>query len=406
MKRKLLVINSALRRGSTGHITELIASLARKDGWECCIAHGARFVGNSEVPSFQISGRVEELMHFLTSKCFDRHGLGSVRPTKSLIKHIEYMQPDVVHLHNIHGYYVNHKLLLGYLAEKRIPTVITMHDFWLMTGHCAYINKNCDKWETGCGHCPRLGEYPSALTDHTKKNWEIKRKLFGSFDNDRLVIVPVSHWLERFAKLSLLGGCKITTIQNGIDTKVFSPYEEKHSKLWESIDWSKLTIITVADRWTSANGFDKILQLSNLLPNEMQIVMVGLNEQQMKGLPDKIVGLGHTDNVQQLVELYSSADVLFNASTEVTFGLVTAEAMACGTPAIVFRNTAGEEIVDENTGFVVDDLNEILKVVGLCRENAEQYKKNCRDRIVSCFDSEKQYSKYIELYSDILQNNR
>lgn len=399
----LLQINTTIGRGSTGRIAELISMLAQKAGWECYIAHGPRFVGISEMFSFQISNRYDELKHFFISRFFDRHGLGSCSPTRKLIEQIEEIKPDVVQIHNIHGYYANYKILFRYLAEKGIHTVMTMHDFWLMTGHCAYINKSCDKWETGCGHCPRLKEYPAAFFDRSEKNWALKEELFSTFDKDRLVLVPVSYWLEAFAKRSLLSECHFHVIQNGVDTHVFQPYQGEHSELWKKIDWKKHTIISVADRWTEANGFNDIIALGNSLPDGMQILMVGLNDQQMQGLPDKIVGIGHTDNVQQLVELYTSADVLFNSSTEVTFGLVTAEAMACGTPAIVIKGTAGDEIIDSETGYAISRIEEIPGIVYSCRQNAESFKLKCRNRIVEHFNSAKQYAKYIELYSDFLK---
>lgn len=399
----LLQINTTVGRGSTGRIAELISMLAQKAGWECYIAHGPRFVGTSEMFSFQISNRYDELKHFFISRFFDRHGLGSCSPTRKLIEQIEEIKPDVVQIHNIHGYYANYKILFRYLAEKGIPTVMTMHDFWLMTGHCAYINKSCGKWETGCGHCSRLREYPAAVFDHTRENWALKKELFSTFDMDRLVLVPVSYWLEAFAKRSLLSECHFHVIQNGVDTHVFQPYQGEHSELWKKIDWKKHTIISVADRWTEANGFNDIIALGKSLPDRMQILMVGLNDQQMQGLPDKIVGIGHTDNVQQLVELYTSADVLFNSSTEVTFGLVTAEAMACGTPAIVIKGTAGDEIIDSETGYAISRIEEIPGIVYSCRQNAESFKLKCRNRIVEHFNSAKQYAKYIELYSDFLK---
>lgn len=400
---KLLVINATLGRGSTGHIAEALATLARQQGWDTFAAHGSRYVGNSDMFTLQIGSKRDVLLHYLESRIFDRHGLGSKTATRKLIEEIDEIKPDVIHIHNIHGYYANYKMLFKYLAEKGIPTVMTMHDFWLMTGHCAYINKSCEKWKIGCGNCPRLSEYPASLFDRSCKNWMLKKTLFGAFDKDKLIIVPVSYWLERFAKRSLLHNCHFKVIQNGVDVKLFQPYEGEHSDLWKKIDWSKHTIITVADRWTDANGFNDIIELSRILPENMQIVMVGLNYQQQQGLPSKIVGIGHTDNVKQLVELYTSADVLFNSSTEVTFGLVTAEAMACGTPAIVFKNTAGEEIVNEETGFAITDIKEIPALVCKCKENANAYKVDCRKRIVENFDSVKQYSKYVTLYNELLQ---
>lgn len=399
----LLQINSALGRGSTGRISEQIASLAKQKGWSCVIAHGSRFTRDSEISSFQISTKIEELFHYMVSRVLDSHGLVSLRATKRLIRHIEKIKPDVVHIHNIHGYYANYKLLFEFLVEKGIPTVFTMHDFWLMTGHCAYINKSCSKWETGCGKCPRLKEYPASFFDCSHRNWVLKKKLFDSFDKDKLVIVPVSYWLEGFTKKSLLRNSKIHTIQNGINTNIFHPYEGKHSELYNSIDWNKYTIITVADRWTEANGFKEIITLSGIIPDNMQILMVGLSNKQMQCVPGNIVGISHLDNVNQLIELYTKADVLFNASREVTFGLVTAEAMACGTPAIVIKNTAGEEIINEATGFVIDNLYEIPKIVYKCREKSNEYKVSCRKRIVENYDSISQFAKYIELYNSILR---
>lgn len=401
----LYQINTAIGCGSTGRIAELISLLAREAGWECYIAHGSRFVGSSEMMSYQMTGPIEEIMHYISSRVFDRHGLGSCAATRRLINRIEAIRPDVVHIHNIHGYFANYKILFRYLAEKGIPTVMTMHDFWLMTGHCAYINNSCDKWQTGCGLCPRLGEYPASIFDRTKKNWILKKELFDSFDLKKLVVVPVSNWLHGFAKQSLLSNCQFRVIQNGVDTKVFHPYAGEHSEMWKKIDWKKYTMITVADRWTEANGFYDILRLSQIMPEGMQIVIVGLNDQQVKELPENIVGIVHTDNVQQLVELYSSSDVLFNSSKEVTFGLVTAEAMACGTPAIVFKNTAGEEIIDNETGYSIDCIDEIPSLVYSCRKKSSIYKDSCRKRILDNFDSVKQYSKYITLYDELLKTN-
>lgn len=399
----LLQLDTCLGVGSTGKIAEIIGGLARQSGWDSYMCHGSRFVRKSSLSSYQVGGKLDEYGHYILSRVFDRHGLGSCGPTRGLINHLEEIKPDVVQIHNIHGYYANYKMLFQYLAEKGIPTVMTMHDFWLMTGHCAYINKSCDKWETGCGKCPRLGEYPASILDRTRKNLTLKNDLFNAFDKNKLVIVPVSYWLEGYAKRSILHDCQFEVIQNGVDTKLFKSFDGEHSDLYKRIDWGKFTIITVADRWTDANGFNDIIELGKSLPDGMQILMVGLNDQQMQGLPEKIVGIGHTDNVGQLIELYTAADALFNASREVTFGLVTAEAMACGTPAIVFRNTAGEEIVDGNTGYVIDAISEIPDLVYVCREKAEVYKQSCRERIVDKFDSIKQYSKYIDLYTSLLK---
>ena len=399
---RLLQINTTLGLGSTGKIAKVIASQAQLYGWECFFMHGSRYVGTPDSQSYQVSSKLSEFLHFVLSKFFDLHGLGSYLHTKTLIKKIKELHPDIVHIHNIHGYYANYRLLLSFLAKYNYTTLITMHDFWLITGHCAYINKRCDKWLYGCGRCPRLSDYPSAIVDNSKHNWMIKSKIFSLFKKDSLYIVPVSKWLEGFVKKSLLKNCNITCIQNGVDTNVFKPFEGEHTCLWRAIDWNKYTIITVADRWTNANGFDDVIRLSYLLPPDMQILMVGLSDCQIQELPANIIGVRHTQDVSQLVELYTSSDILFNVSKEVTFGLVTAEAMACGTPAVVFKGTAGEEIIDEKTGFAISDINEVPNLVYLSRINASVSRTLCRKRILESFDSVKQYSKYIALYNDIL----
>ena len=221
---RLLQINTTLGRGSTGKITKVISRQAQLCGWECFIMHGSRYVGDSDGHSYQVSHKGSEFLHFILSRFLDRHGLGSYIQTKKLIKKIKELHPDIVHIHNIHGYYVNYKLLLSFLAKYNYPTVVTMHDFWLITGHCAYINKKCDKWIYGCGNCPRLRDYPSAIIDNSKRNWLVKSKLFSLFGVDSLFVVPVSKWLERYVRKSYLKGANITCIQNGVDTSIFKPY--------------------------------------------------------------------------------------------------------------------------------------------------------------------------------------
>ena len=398
----LLQINSTIGRGSTGRIAEIIGTLAINSGWDSYIAHGSRYVGKSSSKRYQISGKFHEIIHFLYTRFFDKHGLASLLPTRSLIKKIKQIRPDIVQIHNIHGYYVNYKMLFQYLAKSGIPTIITMHDFWLITGHCAYINSSCSRWVDGCGQCPRLKEYPTSYVDLSHSNWAQKKKLFEAFDKTKLIIVPVSNWLEQYVEKSFLGASFIRTIPNGVDTNLFRAFTRTGYEDLEKIDWSKYTILSVADRWTDANGYNDIINLSFILPANMQIIMVGLNEQQLSELPENIIGICHTQNTEQLIYFYASADVLFNASKEVTFGLVTAEAMACGTPAIVYRNTAGEEIINEKTGFIIDNISQIPDIVRQCREKSESFKIDCRNRIVEHFDSFKQYSKYIELYTSII----
>ena len=395
---KLLQINSVVNTGSTGRIAEQLGVLAISQGWESYIAYGREARG-SQSRLIKIGSKWDVNFHAIGSILTDRHGLFSRYATKRFLQQVDIIQPDVVHLHNLHGYYINVPMLLRYLKQKNIPTVITMHDFWLMTGHCAYINQSCDRWKTGCGNCPRLNQYPAAKFDNTKANWKWKASLF--IDMPNVTLVPVSYWLGRYVDESLLKNAKQNVIYNGIDTNVFKPFDGGASV--GGVDWSKFTIMAIATRWTEANGYQDVMKLSSILPDNCQIVMVGLDEQQMSNLPKNIIGFRKTESFTQLQELYTKSDVIFNPNREVTFGLVTAEAMACGTPAIVLRDTAGEELVDEQTGYVIDSVEEVPELISTINQVDKNYmSKACRDRVRELFNAEKQFQKYIDLYNRLI----
>lgn len=395
---KLLQINSVVNTGSTGRIAEQLGVLAISQGWESYIAYGREARG-SQSRLIKIGSKWDVNFHAIGSILTDRHGLFSRYATKRFLQQVDTIQPDVVHLHNLHGYYINVPMLLRYLKQKNIPTVITMHDFWLMTGHCAYINQSCDRWKTGCGNCPRLNQYPAAKFDNTKANWKWKASLFVDMPN--VTLVPVSYWLGRYVDESLLKNAKQNVIYNGIDTNVFKPFDGGASV--GGVDWSKFTIMAIATRWTEANGYQDVMKLSSILPDNCQIVMVGLDEQQMSNLPKNIIGFRKTESFTQLQELYTKSDVIFNPNREVTFGLVTAEAMACGTPAIVLRDTAGEELVDEQTGYVIDSVEEVPELISTINQVDKNYmSKACRDRVRELFNAEKQFQKYIDLYKAVI----
>lgn len=394
----LLQINSVVNTGSTGRIAEQLGVLAISQGWESYIAYG-REARESQSRLIKIGSKWDVNFHAIGSILTDRHGLFSKFATNRFLQQVDIIQPDVVHLHNLHGYYINVPMLLRYLKQKNIPTVITMHDFWLMTGHCAYINQSCDRWKTGCGNCPRLNQYPAAKFDNTKANWKWKASLFVDIPN--VTLVPVSYWLGRYVDESLLKNVKQNVIYNGIDTNVFKPFDGGASVV--GVDWSKFTIMAIATRWTEANGYQDVMKLSSILPDNCQIVMVGLDKQQMSNLPKNIIGFCKTESFTQLQELYTKSDVIFNPNREVTFGLVTVEAMACGTPAIVLRDTAGEEIVDEQTGFVVDTIEEVIDLIPRIRAlEKKKMSDACRFRVNELFNADKQYQKYIDLYNAVI----
>ena len=400
---KLLQINSVVNTGSTGRIVEQLGLFAISQGWESYIAFG-REARDSKSHLIKIGSSLEVYTHAIATRFFDLHGLMSKWATKRFLKKLDVLKPDVVHIHNLHGYYVNFPMLFKYLKAHDIPTVITMHDFWLMTGHCSSIKNICDKWKTGCNHCPMLSQYPSSMLDRSRSNWRLKASLYADLPNETLL--PVSDWLSRYVALSMMKSLNRQVISNGIDTSLFKPYVAEHSVV-SGVNWSKFSIMVIATRWTQANGYKDIIELSKRLPVDCQIVMVGLNDEQLREIPANIVGFKKIENLSQLQELYTKSDVLFNQNKDVTFGLVTAEAMACGTPAIVLKGTAGEEIVDERTGFVVQDYYQVIDIIPNLRKlNKENMAKLCRERVLQMFDSRKQFQKFLDLYNQLLQNRK
>ncbi|MFK2292495.1 glycosyltransferase family 4 protein [Bacteroides fragilis] len=341
---------------------------------------------------------------WLQTRLFDRHGLGSKRATERLIKKIGEIHPDIIHLHVIHGYYLNYKVLFKFLSESNIPVVWTMHDCWAYTGHCVYYTSvNCEKWKTECSHCPVSTSYPqSVLWDRSKHNFRNKNEAFTSLDRKKLVIVPVSKWLADEVEGSFLKKYPIVPIYNGVNTDVF--VHSSINKKKYGVD-GKFMILGVATQWTERKGIQDFIKLSKFISEDVAIVLVGLTHKQIVGLPSSIIGISKTDNVQQMVELYSSADLYISFSMEETFGLTIAESLSCGTPALVYNTTATPEIVSEETGFIVTpgDFNAVIDVINTVKLHGKtNYSEKCHQRALTFFSKKSKSSDYISLYKSLL----
>lgn len=399
---KLFQINTCLGVGSTGRITEDISTLMTNFGWDCYIAHGARYVGASKMKSVQVGSIWEEYMHFAKSFLFDEHGLGTIVGTKKLICKIENVKPDIIHLHCIHGYFLNYRLLFEYLNAKNIPVVWTFHDCWAFTGHCAYLG-DCNKWETeeGCRNCSLTKTYPQSIIDKSRRNYNLKRDLFVA--NNNLHIVAVSEWLTSLIKKSFFKEKDIKTIVNGVNTDVFR-FRPNRIKQRLKIEDKKM-LLGVASTWEERKGLIDYYKLADILPNKYQIVLVGLTPKQKDSLPNNIIGITRTDNCDELVEYYSAADIVMNLSCAETFGLTTVEGFACGTPSIVYDVTASPELISEETGLVVPvgDVNAVCEAVEmLSAKDKSMYYEVCRNRAVMKYDKNKRYIEYLNLYNKLL----
>lgn len=399
----LFQINVVANSGSTGRIAEGIAEVVINDGWTCYIAYG-RWGNSSKTQLYKIGSRWGVYFHYLISKLFDMHGLGSIHATKQLISKIREVEPDLIHLHNIHGYYLNYPLLFDFLSKSDIPVIWTLHDCWGYTGHCVhYTNVHCSRWKRGCDDCPNLQDYPASLFyDHSRKNYQLKKQSFGSLKN--LTIVTVSRWLANEVEHSFLAKYPIRVIYNGADTDVFRPVGDVGAKLKYNIE-NKFLILGVATVWNTRKGLSDFIDLAKYLSSDDRIILVGLDQKQISKLPSNIIGLPNTENMNELVELYSSADLFVNFSIEETFGLTTAESMACGTPVLVYNSTACPEIVTEDTGFVVEphDIGGTLKAIQQLKLVGKQYySDNCRSYILKNFRKEDKYKEYAALYQELL----
>ncbi len=401
--KRLLIIGSSLNYGSPGRITESLGLLAQRNGWEVFQAHGLKYANHSQLKAHPVSSCFEEKIHAAFSLLLDAHGLASTIGTKRLVKWIEKIKPDVIHLHNIHGYYLNYKVLFEYLATLNTPIIWTLHDFWVITGHCAHFDYiGCNKWKTECNNCPQRGTYPKSLfLDKSKRNFNVKKKYFTSVQN--MTITPVSKWVGKLVAESFLGSYPIQPIYNGIDTEIF---KKTKSDLRKRLGLEgKFVMVAVAAPWYPLKGMNDYFELSKHLAADFQIIMIGLKPEQIKQLPEGIIGIEKTQNQEELAAYYSMADVVLNLSYQETFGMTTVEGLSCGTPGIVYNKTASPELVTPDTGRVIEagNISELLNAIYEIKNIGKSaFSKACRERVLTYFDKDKQFNKYIELYERLI----
>jgi glycosyltransferase involved in cell wall biosynthesis len=389
---KLLQINVTANWGSTGKIAEDIGRLAMESGWESWIAYG-RGIPQSKSQLVRIGNDLDMKFHAIQTRLFDNHGLASVHPTKKFIRQIQEIKPDIIHLHNIHGYFLNYPILFSFLKEYRVPIVWTLHDCWPFTGHCAYYDyAKCDKWLNGCYSCPQLRCYPASLfADRSRENYNQKKKSF--FGCESLTLVPVSDWLNGEVARSFLSEYNILTIHNGIDLSVFKPSKPKERY-----------ILGCASVWDKRKGLQEFIKLRNILPNDIQIILVGLSQKQIGLLPQGIKGITRTDNVKQLVDLYSSAIAFVNPTLEDNFPTTNLEALACGTPVITYCTGGSPEAIDRITGIVVPqgDIQSLSDAI-VKSDNSGFSSTACRERVEKYFDKNICFKKYLDLYDKLMK---
>lgn len=403
--RKLLQINSVVNTGSTGRITEQINDKAIENNWASYIGYG-RYGNFSTAELIKIGNRADFYGHIFKSFVLGKHGLGSKEPTKNLIKEILKIKPDIIHLHNIHGYYLNYEVFFRFLKSFNGKIVWTLHDCWSFTGHCSYFSDiNCNKWISECKNCPKIKNYPrSLILDTSKTAYNLKKSLFASLDN--LQIVTVSEWLHNLVSTSFLMDHPIVTINNAVDLSVFKPRKINIHLIKKYNISSKFIMIAAATSWSKNKGFDDYLKLSNFLSDDEVIVLIGLKDDVIKKLPFNIIGISRTENQVELADWYNISHVVLNLSYQETFGMTSAEGFACGKPTIVYNVTASPELVSKDElGYIIEPgiVSEVYAAAKKIKKCGKVfYSNSCRENALEKYNTETQFQKYIELYDKLL----
>jgi putative colanic acid biosynthesis glycosyltransferase len=401
---KVLQINTSVNLGSTGRIAEDLGRVLISEGHESYIGYG-RKAYCSESETVKIGYKIDQAIHVVQSRIFDRHGFSSTRATSDFINQIEKIDPDVIHLHNIHGYYLNISVLFNYLKEKKKPVIWTLHDCWPFTGHCTYFDAvNCFKWHARCYDCPNKKGYPASwFLDNSSINYIDKKRIFSDLEN--LTLVTPSQWLANHLRNSFLGNYNIRIINNGIDLDSFKPvYNDRLSK---SLNITGRYILGVASIWDRRKGLDDFVKLRKLLPTDIKIVLVGLKTRQISELPDGILGISRTRDVAELVLFYSQASAFINPTYVDNFPTTNIESIACGTPVITYDAGGSPEAINEDTGFVVpkgDNEGLANAIYTVFEREKEVYSAHCRKRAEDLFDRDDRALDYLKLYQDALNN--
>lgn len=405
--KKLLHINPVLRTStSTGRIIQEIGAVAMEAGWDNYIAYskGRDGIRPSQSKLLPVGSKLSVALHGLITRFFDMHGLGSKLATRRFVREIEKLRPDVMHIHNIHGYFLNYKILFEYLSKADIPVVWTVHDCWLYTGHCYhYASVGCEKWKTQCENCPQKTAFPTSIfLDRSRQNFNDKKAAFTSLKN--LTIVTVSEWMKGEMSHSFLKDCRYQVIHNGIDLNVFDVQPDDKAVREKYGLGEKKIILGLASIWSKEKGWDDFVQMSEMLNKDEVIVMVGVSEEQQKRLPKNLVAIRRTENVRQLAELYSAATAFVNPTWQDNYPTVNLEAIACGTPVVTYRTGGSIEVITEDTGRIVEqgDVAGLLKAVREIAEKGKvQYTAKCRAFALENFRKEDRYADYLKLYESL-----
>ena len=357
---RVLEINTVCGIRSTGRITTDLADMYLSQGHECKIAYGRESVTQEyDAWAVRIGKEFNVKINALAARVFDNEGMNAQKQTLEFLKWADTFDPDLLWLHNLHGYYINIEKLFNWIKSRpQMQVKWLLHDCWAFTGHCCYFTVvKCNQWKTACRLCMQKHEYPQSIVrDNCERNFLIKKELFSGVKN--MTIVTPSYWLANLVGQSYLKEYPIEVRYNSINRMVFKPTPGSF-RVCNGID-DKIIVLGVASAWSASKGLLDFIKLSKMLDDLYVIVLVGLTPKQRKSMPKSIISVEKTNNIQELAGIYTTADVFVNPSKQETFGMTTIEALACGTPVIVYKGTACEEVANIYGGTVVEQTPEAI----------------------------------------------
>ncbi|MBQ8429664.1 MAG: glycosyltransferase [Clostridia bacterium] len=400
---KVLQINAVYGFKSTGVIVKDIADTLEQEGGDAYFAYQ---MSNQEVKNgFQVGKKLDWKWHALYARIFGKQAYASKRATRKFLKWVDKVSPDIVHFHNLHSNYVNLNMLCDYLAKRKIPVVITMHDCWYFTGKCShYAAVKCEKWQTTCGNCPlNKSEQPSLFFDVTKKVLKDKTERLLKLKN--LTLVGCSEWIANEARKSKLQTANIQVVYNGVDTLIFTPHESGIKKEF-GIE-NDFIILGMADKWYAKQNREIVERLITSQDEKTKIVVVGCKDEQktyFEGFAN-VIPLGYVTDRTRLSDIYAAADVFVNLTRADTLPTVNMESICCGTPVITFDCCGSPELVDEDCGYVVKegDVEGLLAKLENVKRFPLQFDVAAKRKK---FDKNECYKKYLDIYKSISENEK
>lgn len=396
---RILYIDSVCKSGSTGKIVYKLYTEVRSHGDEAAVCYGrGKNIEEENILKFGLDW--ETALHAALTRVTGLTGCYSFFSTRRLLRFMDSFKPDIVHLHEPHAYFVNLKPLFEYIRTKNIPLVYTFHCEFAYTGKCGFAN-SCDRWQTGCGECPQLGEYPKTMFfDFTAKMWREKRALLTG---QRMLVCTPSEWLAERVRRSFLGGeYDVRVVPNGIDTALFRPRDSAHLRARHSLTDEKVVLAVAPYMMDARKGGRDVLRLAESMKDErVKFILIGVDDLTEEFSPN-VIAMGRTENQQELAEYYSMADVFVICSAMENFPTTCLEAVCCGTPVAGFAAGGTAETAPAPVGCFTapGDIAALRESVMafLADPPAPEAFSPLRER----FSGEQMYERYNAIYREML----